>query len=131
LRKSTIGLELATAHGLLEWFLSQKGAIKGYRKAIYSGLISLELAHLIEEILMKHVDISGIWNVSSRPINKFDLLMKIKERLGREDIEIIPDDEFECDRSLNGSRFEKETGYRPPSWDQMVESLALEIEERY
>ncbi len=130
IRKSTLGLELSGAHGLIEWFLAQKGPVKGFRNAIYSGLISSELAHVIERILLKHMDLSGVWNLASEPISKFDLLLKLQQRLGRKDIEITPDDNFVCDRSLDGSRFEKETGYKSPAWGQMLDVLASQVEER-
>lgn len=130
LRKSTIGLELAGAHGLLEWFLAQRGTILGYRKAIYSGLISSELARVIEAILLNFPSLSGTWNVASAPINKYELLVQLTERLDRNDIEIEPFDEFVCDRSLNGSAFCEKTGYIPPSWSDMLDELTQQIRGR-
>jgi len=130
LRKSTIGLELSGAHGLLEWFLAQKGTIRGFRKAIYSGLISTELARVIEDILVNQTTLSGVWNIASKPINKYDLLVQLSERLGRKDIVIEPDDAFTCDRSLNRAAFCQQTGYIAPSWDEMLAELADQIKER-
>lgn len=130
LRKSTIGLELAGTHGLVEWFLEQHGKIRGYRKAIYSGLISAELARVIEDILVNHTVLSGIWNVASEPINKYDLLVQLSRRLDQKDIEIEPYDGFVCDRSLNSAAFCNQTGYIAPSWDEMLDELAVQIKER-
>jgi len=130
LRKSTIGLELAGAHGLVEWFLAQRGKIQGFRRAIYSGLTSSELARVIENILINHYTLSGIWNIASAPINKYDLLMQLAAKLGRNDIEIEPSDSFVCDRSLNGAKFCRQTGYVPPSWNAMITELADEIKDR-
>ncbi len=130
IRKSTIGLELEKGHGLVEWFLSQTGSIRGFRNAIYSGLISSELAFVIERILLNYTDLSGVWNVASEPISKYDLLLKLQQRIGREDIKITPDDDFICDRSLDGSCFEEQTGYKSPKWDQMLDILASQIKER-
>jgi len=130
LRKSTIGLELAGAHGLVEWFLAQRGSIKGFRKAIYSGLISTELANVIEDILVNQPTLNGVWNVASMPISKYDLLVQLSGRLGRTDIEIEPDDSFVCDRSLNGAAFQRQTGYIAPSWEVMLDKLADQIKER-
>lgn len=130
LRKSTIGLELGGAHGLVEWFLAQQGTIRGFSKAIYSGLVSTELARVIERLLVDFPDMSGIWNVASEPISKYDLLMQLSERLGRRDIVIEPYDDFACDRSLNGAAFCRETGYIAPSWAQMLDELADQIKER-
>ena len=130
LRKSTIGLELGGAHGLVEWFLAQRGTIRGFRRAIYSGLVSTELARVIERILLDFPNLSGIWNVASEPINKYDLLVQLSERLGRKDISIEPYDDFVCDRSLNGAAFHKQTGYIAPSWSKMLDELAAQIKER-
>ena len=51
LRTSGIGHELNSSYGLLEWFLSQQGSVKGYSKAIYSGLPSVELARVIKDFV--------------------------------------------------------------------------------
>jgi len=130
LRKSTIGLELSATHGLVEWFLQQRGTIKGFRKAIYSGLVSSELARVIESILLDHRDLHGVWNVASAPIDKCDLLMRLSQRLDRRDVKIEPYDGFVCDRSLNGAEFCKKTGYIAPSWDIMLDELVIQIEDR-
>jgi dTDP-4-dehydrorhamnose reductase len=127
LRTSIIGRELETRYGLLEWFRSQNGrTINGFRRAIYTGLTTCELSRVIERLLIKHSDIVGLWQVSSDPINKYDLLLIAKQAffwVG----EIAPDDTFVCDRSLNSARFRKEVGYRPPSWQVMMEELANQL----
>jgi len=130
LRKSTIGLELAGAHGLVEWFLTQRGKVQGFRKAIYSGLTSSELARVIEDILLNHQSLSGIWNIASDPINKYDLLMQLTAKLGRDDVEIEPSDSFVCDRSLEGAAFCRQTGYASPPWNAMLDELADQIRDR-
>ena len=130
LRKSTIGLELTGSHGLVEWFMAQRGKIRGFRGAIYSGLISSELADVVETILTLHPELSGIWNISSEPISKYDLLLQLAEKLNRDDIEIEPFDDFICDRSLNSKIFRENTGYIAPSWDSMLNELVEQIEKR-
>jgi len=130
LRTSIIGLELARKKSLIEWFLAQKGVIKGFTGAIYSGFTTLEMARIIESILIEHRDISGLWHVASEPINKFDLLSKLSGFMGRKDINLQPDTDFCCERSLDASRFNKTTGYRPPSWDEMLSEQAVQIQER-
>ena len=118
------------SHGLVEWFLAQRGKIRGFRGAIYSGLIASELAHVVERVLTYHPKLSGVWNVSSEPINKYDLLLKLAEKLGRDDIETEPFDDFICDRSLNRAGFREKTGYIAPSWDSMLNKLVDQIQER-
>ncbi len=130
LRSSIIGLELSRKKSLIEWFLAQQGIIQGFRRAIYSGVTTLEMAHIIEHLLMHHPNLSGIWQVASQPINKYELLSELLKRLPGLDIEIEADDSFECDRSLDGSHFQQETGYKIPSWPLMLDELAQQIQER-
>jgi dTDP-4-dehydrorhamnose reductase len=121
-RTSMIGRELSRKKSLLEWFLAQKGSIKGFKKAIFSGFTTQELSRIIEMILKQNPTASGIYHVSSDPISKYDLLFLIKDRL-QLPIEIIPDESFVCDRSLDSSRFRQEFNYNPPPWEKMVEEL--------
>lgn len=130
LRTSIIGLELNRKMGLLEWFLAQNGRIKGFRRAIFSGLTTAEMARVIERVFISHPGLSGLWHVASAPINKYELLRKLAAKLGRTDLQIEPDDDFVCDRSLDGGRFEQATGYCAPSWDQMLDELAQQARER-
>ena len=128
LRKSTIGLEIKDKHGLIEWFLDQK-EIDGYKNAIFSGLTSYELARVIEKIMIDFPQLHGLYNVSSNPINKYDLLRNLSLLL-RKEIKINPFEDFFCDRSLNSSRFIEKTGYNPPSWERMLMELSKKILER-
>ena len=126
LRTSIIGRELYNKRGLLEWFLSQRGKVKGYRKAVFSGFSTLEMARIIESLLTKHSDASGLYHVSSDPITKYDLLVMIRDAFGIQ-TEIEPDETISCDRSLDSTRFRKEFGYAPPSWGSMIEELKTRL----
>jgi dTDP-4-dehydrorhamnose reductase len=129
LRTSMIGTELARKTGLLEWFLSQRGKmIKGYRKAIFSGFTTAELARIIERLLTALPTGAGVYHVSAAPISKFDLLSRLNDRLHL-DIRIEPDDVVVCDRSLDSTRFRRDFSYQPPSWDRMLDELASEVRE--
>ena len=123
LRTSIVGREISGGYGLVEWFYSQRGqSTKGFRKAIYTGLTTLEMSRVIAEVLQKHKELEGVWQVSSDPINKFDLLEKIN-RLACLGATLQPQDEFVCDRSLDSSKFREKTGYVPPSWETMIEEM--------
>lgn len=127
LRTSIIGRELNSQNSLVEWFLSQKGkTVNGYDKAIYTGLTTQALAHLIEKIILEYPDLQGLWHVSSDSITKYQLLNMINKafQLG---ITINRDEDFVCDRSLNSDRFRKHTGYSPPSWETMISELATQV----
>ena len=130
LRTSIIGLELSRRKSLIEWFLAQRGSIKGFTRAIYSGFTTKEMARIIELVLLENPSLSGLWHVASSSINKYDLLSVFSGKLGRADVTIVADSSFACDRSLDGTRFERETGYAPPSWDTMLGELAAEAQEQ-
>ncbi len=127
LRTSMIGRELSRKQSLLEWLLAQKGTIKGYKNAIFSGFTTIELSRIIEKVLMEHTQAAGTYHVSSEPISKFDLLMLIKEKMGLA-LEIVPEESFHCDRSLDSSRFRREFNYTPPTWEAMIDELIRDIE---
>jgi dTDP-4-dehydrorhamnose reductase len=124
LRTSIIGRELSRKQGLLEWFLAQSGSIRGFKNAIFSGVTALELSRVIEKVLTEHPERGGLYHVSSDPISKFDLLMLVKKKMGR-DIEIIPTEEPRLDRSLDSTKFRKEFNYTPPTWEEMIQELSM------
>jgi len=130
LRTSIIGLELSNKNSLIEWFLAQSGEIKGYNKAVYTGFTTLEFVRLIELVIMKYPKLHGVFHVASNPITKYDLLSMLSKLLGRDDITILPDDEFICNRSLNSSKFNSITGYNAPDWQTMLGELAGKIKAR-
>lgn len=124
IRSSIIGHELETRSGLVEWFLSQQGkTIKGFRKAIYTGFTTQEMARIIEMVLTRFPELHGLWQVSSEPINKYDLLQIARKHYNWQG-EILPDETFVCDRSLNSERFRTRTGYAPPPWEEMIREMA-------
>ena len=123
LRTSMIGRELREHRSLLDWVLQQNGrTIKGYRRAFYSGLTTNELARVICRVIEDHAGLSGLYQVTSETITKYDLLTLIVGAFGL-NTQVEPDDEFFCDRSLVGERFQLATGYRCPSWPQLVKDL--------
>jgi len=126
IRTSIIGKELLGQHGLVEWFLSQKGTINGYTKAIFTGLTTAELGRVLTEIAEKP-EIKGLLNISTEEIDKFSLLKMVQKEFGKDDIEILPYDEFVCDRSLNNSRM-KSLGITVKNYPEMIKELS---EEKY
>jgi len=126
LRTSMIGQELSRKKNLLEWFLAQNETVQGYKKFIFSGFTTIELSWIIENMILNYPNASGIYHVSSDPTSKFDLLSLIKEGLKLQ-IEIIPDESFTCDRSLDSSKFRQEFNYNPPSWEEMIIELCEDI----
>lgn len=122
LRTSTIGHELQSQFGLLEWFLAQQEKCSGYRKAIFSGLTNTAFAELVRDIVIPRSDLTGLYHVGAEPIGKYDLLRLIANEYGKS-IEIDADDQFMIDRSLNSERFSLATGYVAPTWPNLIKSM--------
>jgi dTDP-4-dehydrorhamnose reductase len=119
LRTSIIGHEIDTNVGLLEWFLSQDNEINGYSKAVFSGFTTNELSKVIEKHLLFNCQLSGLYHLATRPIDKFNLLCMIKE-IYKKNISILNDQSYVIDRSLNSAKFESISGYKPPEWKSLI-----------
>jgi len=130
LRTSIIGLELSTREGLVEWFLAQRGTVRGFRRAIYSGLTTAEMARAIEHFLLHDPGLSGVWHLASAPIDKHAMLVGLLARLPARGVEIVPDDAVVCDRSLDGSALRGRSAFRVKPWDVMLDELGEAIRRR-
>lgn len=122
LRTSTIGHELHTKYGLLEWFLAQEKECLGFSRAIFSGLPSMVFSEVIRDFVLPNTQLRGLYQVSADPINKYDLLKLIANIYGKK-IEIKLDREFTIDRSLNYEKFKAATGYTPSAWPDLIETM--------
>lgn len=124
LRTSLIGRELQHHRSLVDWFLSQRGqSVKGFRRALWSGVTTIEFARVLERIVRSSLPMSGIYNLTSECISKYGLLQLLKKHY-RLDIEIVPDDDFERNLCLDGSLFAHTLGYRCPPLDAQIRELA-------
>lgn len=122
LRTSTIGHELQSRYGLLEWFLSQEGHCKGFSRAIFSGLPNTVFAQIVRDIVIPRPDLSGLYHLGASPIGKYDLLRLIADVYGKA-ISIVPDEQLVIDRSINSGRFNQVTGYLAPTWQELIQSM--------
>jgi dTDP-4-dehydrorhamnose reductase len=126
IRTSIFGRDFAKSSALLEWFLSQRGGkVKGYKNAMYTGFPTQVLARIMGDIIADYPSLSGLYQVASQPISKYELLVKISDAM-RLDIEIEPYDDPPCDRSLSAARFVAATGYHIPAWDEMIAELVAD-----
>lgn len=122
LRTSIIGRELSRKRGLLEWLMAQHGEIRGFTRAVFSGLTTHEFGRVVRMLVERHPEAHGLYHVASRPIDKFSLLVAIKDAFELP-VQIVPQDGVVVDRSLDGSLFNQTYNYEPPSWDRMVTEL--------
>jgi len=126
LRASIIGRELSGTHSMVEWFLSNRGGrVNGFANAIYSGFPTIVFADIIASLITDHPDLTGLYHLSSEPINKFELLTLINKACDA-GVSIGRDEEFRIDRSLDSTRFRQATGFRPSSWPEMIERMAAD-----
>jgi dTDP-4-dehydrorhamnose reductase len=126
IRTSIVGRQLSGSSSFFEWVLSNRGGhVRGYERAVYTGLTTMALARVIERVLLAHPSLGGVWQVASTPITKLDLIRRLDALLDL-DLEIEPDVDFQCDRSLDGSDFAAATGIVVPSWDDMLAEFAAD-----
>ncbi len=122
LRTSIIGHELQTKYSLLSWFLDQKKTIKGYKNAIFSGLTALEIAKFLDKFIIPNKKLNGMYHLSGNTISKYELLNLVKS-VYKKDIKIIIDKKVKINRSLNSNLLQKQTGYKPPNWNKLIQEM--------
>jgi len=124
LRTSIIGRELTGGRSLLEWFLSRKGgAVRGFRRVIWSGVTTNHAASLVGKIIRDHSGLTGLYQVAGLPISKHDLLCMLREAYSRQ-IEIIPDESESSDRSMSGDKLWQAIGYTAPPLTELIHEMA-------
>lgn len=121
LRTSVIGPELKSdGEELFHWFMKQTGTINGFKKAIWSGVTTLELAKAVHWAISENI--TGLYHITNNSaINKNDLLNLLKKSM-KKDISIIGVDGKEVYKNFVDTR--KEINYKIPSYEQMVEDIA-------
>lgn len=129
IRTSIIGPELKkNGIGLFNWFMSQRGNIRGYDRAIWSGVTTLELAKFIIQVIRKE-DINGIVHLTNnKPISKYKLLVLLQKIFKRDDIVIIPDDHYTVDKSFINTR--KDFQWEVPDYSTMIDEMKLWLENK-
>ena len=125
IRSSMIGREIYNKTELLEWVISNKNnKIKEFENVIYSGVTTLWMSNTVNEIIKNYPDLNGIYNISSSPISKYDLITKINTYFNL-NIEIEKDYSYSSNKSLNSDRFFTKTNFKKPNWDEMLNDLYL------
>ena len=123
IRSSMIGPELFNKTELFEWIINNKEKeINGFSRVMYSGVTTVYMARLLADLIDNHKNLSGIYNVASKPISKFELLHLINDNF---DLGLIINDDKTVisNKTLNASKIEKEIGLQPPSWDELIFEL--------
>lgn len=127
LRGSMIGRELYGKTELLEWAISQKTKqVKGFSKAIYSGVTTNVMAELVVKLIAMPKKITGLYQVSSEPISKLDLL-KLIDKYFELNMAISEDSSYATSKVLISDKLKKTTGFNCPSWPEMVDGLTKDL----
>lgn len=130
LRTSIIGHELKSSVSLIDWFLNQEGTVRGFSKAVFSGLPTAYVAKVLADYVLPNSSLAGLYQLSVDPIDKHSLISKVADVYNKH-IEIEKFENFVMDRSLNSTKFREETGFVPPSWDELVAFMHSDYSKRY
>jgi dTDP-4-dehydrorhamnose reductase len=126
LRTSIIGRELVEHKSLLDWFLAQQHqTIKGFKRVIYSGVTTNQVAQVVADIIQHHPTLAGLYQVVAAPISKYDLLCLLRDAY-QMDVNIVPDETVVSDRSMRGDKLHAAIGYESPAWPVLVRNLAAD-----
>ncbi len=130
LRTSIIGHELGSSMSLIDWFLSQSGEVRGFSKAIFSGLPTCYIAKLLAESILKSPEITGLYHLSVAPIDKYTLLKLVAKTYSNAVI-VNEDKNFEIDRSLNSGKLINKLGLDLPAWPALIDYMYSDYVSRY
>ena len=130
LRTSIIGHEIESNVSLVDWFLSQSDSVKGFSKAIFSGLPTCYIAEFLDKYVIDNIDLSGMYHLSAEPIDKYNLLLLIKHKYKIE-LDIIDYPDFVIDRSLNSDKLRELVNFQPPQWPELIEKMNDEFNQYF
>ena len=131
LRSSMIGREIDNNTELLEWFLKNNNKeINGYSNALYSGITTLQMALFIKDIILFFPTLSGIINIASNPISKYDLLILLNKHF-KNDSRILKDQTYISKKNLNAQKFYSKTNFHIPDWEDMIKDLKEDSDNNY
>ncbi|QGG50057.1 sugar nucleotide-binding protein [Lysinibacillus pakistanensis] len=116
-RNSIIGPDLTNSGtGLFNWFMNQKGEISGYTHAIWNGVTTITLAKAIEQAIKENL--IGLYQLVSKPINKYELLLLFNQVFKQGSLKIIEDSRIKVDKTLVNSR--NDFSFIVPSQEEMI-----------
>ena len=120
IRCSIIGREIFNHTELFEWLYSMKNKkIEGYNNVIYSGVTSTWMGKTINHILKNKIDLNGIYNISSIPISKYDLLVKLSDIFNL-NVDISLNSNIKSNKVLISKKFTEITGINSPNWSDLI-----------
>ena len=121
-RTSIIGPDInSNGKGLLNWFMKQETAVKGFAKAFWTGVTTTALAKAIEKAVSDNI--CGLYHlVNNTPIAKYDLILLFQKYNLNKDVYVDKDEKNVIDKSLLDTR--NDFNFEVPSYDKMIEEMA-------
>ena len=117
-RNSIIGPDMnVNGIGLFNWFMKQSGPLKGYSKAMWTGVTTLTLAKAMESAVNENL--TGIYHlVNNDIINKFEMLRLFNRYFKDDFLHIEPNGLVDINKSLVNNR--ADFSFKVPSYEQMI-----------
>lgn len=128
IRCSMIGRELYNFTELFEWLVHNKNnSVDGYSKVLYSGITTVRMGKILSKILNDGIHLSGIYNISSIPISKFQLLSKLSNAFDL-NVDISENQNIKSNKVLISKKFTEITGIKPPDWDDLISEFKFDCD---
>lgn len=120
-RNSIIGPDInENGIGLFHWFMKQRGTIKGYTKAIWTGVTTLTLAKAMERAL--ETNLTGLYNlVNNESISKYNLLCLFNEYFRNNELTVLKSESLVLDKTLIHKRTDFD--FIIPTYEQMIAEM--------
>lgn len=120
-RNSIIGPDMnKDGIGLFNWFMKQSGEIKGYAKAIWTGITTLTLAKAMEKATKDNL--VGLYHlVNNVPITKYELLKLFNKYFKNDQLTINKSDDIILNKSLIDNR--NDFYFIVPSYEDMIKDM--------
>lgn len=120
-RNSIIGPDMnRNGMGLFNWFMKQSGEIKGYSKAIWTGVTTLTLAKAMEKATKDNL--VGLYNlVNNESITKYELLKLFNKYFKNDQLTINKSDDIILNKSLINNR--NDFDFIVPSYEDMIKEM--------
>jgi dTDP-4-dehydrorhamnose reductase len=122
IRTSMLGRGIVDNRSIVDWYLAQSGTVRGYRRAVFSGLPVNEIANVLTRVLSLPTPLTGLYHLAAAPISKFDILTLVRTTWSHVAM-IEPDDSLVIDRSLDGRELNEKIGYKSPEWPQLIADM--------
>ena len=136
LRCSIIGSELTSKKSLFEWVKNQPigASIKGFVNHIWNGITTDAFARIVRGIILEDLWIPKTQHIiPDNRVSKYELIKLMAQRLGRNDLEIIPTITERVDRTLdteypyiNRLLWDMAGYFYPPSIEHLIEEMAVD-----